>query len=78
MFERTPKTGQGARIGSEPPQNQDAPSEKPRRMAASGNIPLRTLDSAELLQGAREVQIRHDEKVYRLQVTRNGKLILIK
>ena len=26
----------------------------------------------------REVQIRHDEKIYRLQVTRNGKLILIK
>jgi len=39
---------------------------------------LRTLDSAELFQGAREVQIRHDEKLYRLQVTRNGKLILIK
>ncbi len=38
----------------------------------------RTLNSADLFQGAREVQIRHDEKIYRLQVTRNGKLILIK
>jgi hemin uptake protein HemP len=40
--------------------------------------PLRTVDSADLFQGAREVHIRHDEKIYRLQVTRNGKLILIK
>ncbi len=38
----------------------------------------RTLNSADLFQGAREVQIQHDEKIYRLQVTRNGKLILIK
>jgi hemin uptake protein HemP len=45
---------------------------------ASSAVPLRMLDSADLLQGAREVQIRHDEKIYRLQVTRNGKLILIK
>jgi hemin uptake protein HemP len=36
------------------------------------------LDSADLLRGAREVQIRHEEKIYPLQVTRNGKLILIK
>jgi hemin uptake protein HemP len=36
------------------------------------------LDSADLLRGAREVQIRHEEKIYRLQLTRNGKLILIK
>jgi hemin uptake protein HemP len=40
--------------------------------------PLRTFDSADLFRGAREIHIRHDEKVYRLQVTRNGKLILIK
>jgi hemin uptake protein HemP len=40
--------------------------------------PLRTVNSADVFQGAREVHIRHDEKIYRLQVTRNGKLILIK
>jgi hemin uptake protein HemP len=51
------------------------------RDSHSASIPLgaqRVLDSADLLQGAREVQIRHEEKIYRLQVTRNGKLILIK
>jgi hemin uptake protein HemP len=39
---------------------------------------LRTISSAELFLGAREVLIQHEEKTYRLQVTRNGKLILVK
>ncbi len=39
---------------------------------------LRTLNSADLFKGAREVLIQHDEKTYRLRVTRNGKLILVK
>ena len=38
----------------------------------------RTINSVDLLHGAREVLIQHDEKIYRLQVTRNGKLILVK
>jgi len=55
--------------------------ERPDLESHSAPIPLgsrRTLDSADLLRGAREVQIRHEEKIYRLQLTRNGKLILIK
>jgi hemin uptake protein HemP len=48
------------------------------RPNAAAETPKRTLNSADLFRGAREVQIRHDEKIYRLQVTRNGKLILIK
>ncbi len=39
---------------------------------------LRTISSADLFLGAREILIQHDEKTYRLQVTRNGKLILVK
>ena len=53
------------------------PEPDDRSLSASADA-KRTLDSADLFQGAREVQIRHDEKIYRLQVTRNGKLILIK
>ncbi|RFA25307.1 hypothetical protein CAI21_19540 [Alkalilimnicola ehrlichii] len=34
--------------------------------------------SQDLLQGRREVYIRHGETLYRLQATSNGKLILIK
>ena len=37
-----------------------------------------TLDSAELLQGRRFVQIHHNGETYRLQATRLGKLILTK
>ncbi len=36
------------------------------------------LDSAVLLQGQREILIRHLGHVYRLQATRQGKLILTK
>lgn len=36
------------------------------------------LDSARLLQGQREVLIRHGCECYRLRHTRNGKLILTK
>lgn len=36
------------------------------------------LDSADLLQGQREILIRHQGHVYRLQATRQGKLILTK
>ncbi|WP_101050301.1 hemin uptake protein HemP [Macromonas nakdongensis] len=36
------------------------------------------LDSAWLLQGQREILIQHQGQVYRLQATRQGKLILTK
>ena len=38
----------------------------------------REITSADILQGAREVLIRHGEETYRLILTRNGKLILHK
>ena len=38
----------------------------------------RVLRSEELFGAAREIRIRHNGQEYRLQVTRNGKLILIK
>lgn len=37
-----------------------------------------SLDSQTLLQGGRAVSIRHNGEVYRLQATRQGKLILTK
>jgi hemin uptake protein HemP len=40
--------------------------------------PARTLCSDELLQGGRSVAIRHNGAVYRLQATKQGKLILTK
>jgi hemin uptake protein HemP len=38
----------------------------------------KVLKSEELFGAAREITIRHNGQEYRLQVTRNGKLILIK
>ncbi len=38
----------------------------------------RTISSEEILKGDREVWIRHADMIYRLCVTRNGKLILQK
>ena len=39
---------------------------------------LRELDSSSLLQGEKEVLIHHGGEVYRLRLTKNGKLILQK
>lgn len=40
--------------------------------------PVRTLSSVSLFQGTREIAIEHGESVYRLKITRQGKLILNK
>jgi hemin uptake protein HemP len=51
------------------------------RMANHGDVKTagrRVLRSEEIFGESREVVIRHKEQEYRLQVTRNGKLILIK
>lgn len=39
---------------------------------------VREMTSDELLHGQTELLIRHGEEVYRLKLTRNGKLILQK
>ena len=51
---------------SSAPQPEDAP------------IPQREVNSQELMQGNREIVIRHGTEAYRLSVTRSGKLILRK
>jgi hemin uptake protein HemP len=40
--------------------------------------PAREVNSRDLMQGQREIVIRHGEEAYRLSVTRSGKLILRK
>lgn len=51
------------------PESKEVPKASPDR---------KVLRSEELFGTAREVKIRHNGQEYRLQVTRNGKLILIK
>ena len=38
----------------------------------------KVISSEQLMGGAREIAIRHEGQEYRLQITRNGKLILTK
>lgn len=40
--------------------------------------PVRTLDSGSLFNGTREIGIEHHGALYRLKITRQGKLILNK
>lgn len=48
------------------------------RASSRPSVPQAEFDSRELMRGGREVLIRHAGKVYRLQHTRNDKLILVK
>lgn len=40
--------------------------------------PVRVLESKDLFEGSTEILIRHDGAVYRMKITRQGKLILNK
>ena len=51
------------------------PAPEPAAATPAGQPPL---DSQQLLQGRRELQILHQGEIYRLQQTRQGKLILTK
>jgi hemin uptake protein HemP len=46
--------------------------------AGKSFTPPREISSEELLRGAKEIWIRHGEEMYRLRLTRSGKLILQK
>ncbi len=55
------------------------PAPAPAAPDDSGTRPLEpALDSRALLQGGKAVTIRHNGEAYRLQATRQGKLILTK
>ncbi len=48
---------------------------EPRPIHENDGVP-RVIDANDLLQGQRELVIRHQEKTYRLRITRRNKLIL--
>ena len=52
--------------------------EQPRDAARSHTNPATVVESRDLFRGKRELQISHEGEVYRLRVTRNGRLILNK
>jgi hemin uptake protein HemP len=63
-------------MGEEQPQ--PPPVDRSDECAGEGVPPSETISSEDLFHGTREVHIRHAGEVYRLRVTRSGKLILHK
>ena len=60
---------------------QDEPPTKPAVPAGAPAVDSRKADarrisSNELFNGAREIVIEHDGRIYQLRITQNGKLIL--
>jgi hemin uptake protein HemP len=60
-------------VFSDPHGSKDLPESQPASSASQ-----REVNSQELMQGTREIIIRHGSEAYRLSVTRSGKLILRK
>jgi len=64
-----------------PPSNKATPFDadgRPRHGDTPSAATARTLQSDELLQGRKAIEISHNGAIYRLQATRLGKLILTK
>jgi len=56
----------------------ERPQHDPDDLVADASVEHPMIDSRQLFRGSRELQIRHEGELYRLRVTRNGKLILNK
>lgn len=54
-----------------------APASHPPATHESSN-PALVVSSSELFRGSQEIHIQHKDEIYRLRITRNGKLILTK
>lgn len=52
--------------------------DKCRVTTTASSAQVRTLDSLELFGSCQRIDIQHQGEVYRLQITRQGKLILTK
>lgn len=56
----------------------DPPLAKDSQSSPSAQAMPSSVRSSDLLHGQRELLIIHEQEVYRLRITRNGKLILTK
>lgn len=59
---------------------QPSPEESPEDISSreDANIRMRVVRSEDILSGNSEILIRHGNEIYRLRLTRAGKLILTK
>jgi hemin uptake protein HemP len=58
--------------------NDTIPEPSDRTPTGHPHEPMPEINSVVLMQGQREIIIRHGEEAYRLSITRSGKLILRK
>ncbi|AFL53422.1 hemin uptake protein HemP [Sinorhizobium fredii] len=58
------------------PKDTDTPRSSPAPSATNRSQPI--VESHELFRGASEILISHDGAIYRMRITRQGKLILNK
>ncbi|MFN7726453.1 MAG: hemin uptake protein HemP [Rubrivivax sp.] len=67
-------------LNTHPPRPAAEPADAPRAVATPRIRPTapRRLDSSSLFAGAVEIEIEHQDQVYRLRKTSLGKLILTK
>ena len=54
------------------------PADAPKGSVSPAAREVRVLDAAELFRGGKEIAILHEGAVYRMKITRQGKLILNK
>jgi hemin uptake protein HemP len=65
-------------VTSDLPNNAAGPSESQPPIPPPRDQQPRVIELPDLMQGAREIAIRHHDQFYRLSITRSGKLILRK
>lgn len=58
--------------------SQSPPAARPRDIGGEANDAPQSVDSVALMQGRRELIIRHGADTYRLRITASNKLILTK
>ena len=57
-------------------QNEPTRSQEPSPLPEPPAVTPRKISSRELFSGAREIVIEHGDRLYRMRITQNGKLIL--
>ncbi|MBV2144393.1 hemin uptake protein HemP [Falsochrobactrum sp. TDYN1] len=78
MQVRLPRERAAARVTESEPRSDSSRQIEARSCGSSLESQLKTYGSRELFNGSREVAIEHGGSLYRLKITRQGKLILNK
>ena len=59
-------------------ENKHSPFKREHRLESESRVHVPVIDSNVLFNGGNEITIRHERALYRLRITKNGKLIMNK